>query len=147
VKSFILLSSLLVVSTASLASTKHIHNWKAGKNQNWHSAVIMSNVCHDDSVEATVKLWSSSGSELANKSLSSGIVTDGNGEVTYNLAPHESVHIQISGANFSTYTFGSGSVTSSYQQSGVECLVAGYHSYYSVNGTSHSFIMNDGNPF
>lgn len=146
-KRLVFFTALLVSSGSAIATTKHIHIWRAGKTQNWHSAIVMTNTCHNDSVETTVKLWESTGNILNNTTLSSGYVTDGNGEIISTLEPHQTVTIQISGANFPSFKYGSGSISTNNELNGIECLVASHHGYYSANGTGQAYLLNNGNPF
>ncbi|GEK09509.1 hypothetical protein [Pseudoalteromonas peptidolytica] len=148
-KKLLVTAALLAASSQSFATTKHVHNWKAGSSQNWHSAIILTNVCNKDNTDVVVKFWDSTGAVLSNRTLSAGNVTNSEGEMTFTLEPHQSTHIQISAANFSKFTYGSASVSSYYAESGVECLTGSHHSYYyaSVGGHGLSYLLNGGEPF
>ncbi|QTL34058.1 hypothetical protein [Pseudoalteromonas viridis] len=148
-KKLLAFTALLVASSSSFATTKHVHNWKAGSGQNWHSAIILTNVCNKDNADVVVKFWDSTGALLSNKTLSAGSVTNSEGEISFTLEPHQSTHIQISAANFSKFTMGSASVSSYYADPGVECLTGSHHSYYyaSVGGHGLSYLLNSGEPF
>lgn len=148
-KKCLIAAALFASSTLALATTKHVHNWVAGVNQYWHTGIVVTNVCHQDSVNVVIKFWDSTGAVLRNRTLSTGQATNSEGEISMALGPHQTSGVQISGANFPVFTSGSASVSSYYEQSGVECLTGAYHSYYTPphSGHSRSFLLNSGNPF
>lgn len=149
-KKIILVLALFATSMASYADTKFIHRWVVGSGMVWQTAIHFSNVCNQDDVDVTFKFWKADGTVLANQVLSAGQTTDSNGEISFSLTPHKSGFVFFEAATVQSTFDGSASVTTSYAEPGVNCLVGGYDinaNTSGINNPSWAFIINNGDKF
>ncbi|WP_428025182.1 hypothetical protein [Arcobacter sp.] len=152
-KKLLILILSVFFATASFGATENIHQWLVNPSSVWRTGISLTNACNVDDVDVIIKLWKADGSLLSNKQISSDYTTDSNGEISLHLIPHQSTFVTISFGYFDTFTHGSGTVTTSYSKSGVECLVGSYSSDTTVSsapnpyGHSYGFLLNNGKKF
>ena len=141
----------MVLSSKVVATTEFIHHWAVGSASVWQTAINFANMCNKDDVQVTLKFWKSDGALLANQPLSAGQATDDNGEIRFNLTPHQSGYVFLEGATVGSHLLtGNASITSEYSDSGLRCLVGGYSINVNTNfpnNPSFSFLINSGKPF
>lgn len=144
--------SLIAIPTLASANTKYIHKWAVDGSAGWRSDINVSNVCHNESVNVVVQFWTSDGSILANKRISSVHTTDADGKVSFTLLPHESTGVSFDYTYFNTFTYGNGEITTSYTNPDALCLVGGYQYHTTVGsnnpyGHALSYHFNNGDKF
>ncbi len=151
----ILLSILFSLPT--FANVEYIHTWKAGDVNKSRTAINLTNVCSDTTIDATLTIFKSDGSLLANQNLNGSDSTDSNGQIQLNIASKNSATLAL-GAWSTIFTASGHAEIETSETSGsesnenIKCLIGDYIVFTTVtnnpyDGLGYAHLINQGERF